>query len=67
MAQKRKSAKAGPKGRLGVVIAVKGTPAWKQWVDELADMCRLDTSKLIDLALVEFAKAHGFTKVAPRR
>ena len=53
--------------RLSVVVTLKGSNEWKAWVDELADQFRTDTSKLIDMALVEFAKAHGFKKEAPRR
>jgi len=56
-----------PKNRLSVVVTLKGTIEWKAWVDELASLCRTDTSKLIDMALVEFAKARGFKKEAPRR
>jgi hypothetical protein len=61
--------RTGPpaKERLAIVVTLKGSPEWKAWVDELADLCRTDTSKLIDMALVDFAKARGFKKEAPRR
>ena len=68
MAKKKAPApKAKAKERLAIVVTLKGSPEWKAWVDELADLCRTDTSKLIDMALVELAKARGFKKEAPRR
>jgi hypothetical protein len=63
----KKSARKGTPKRLAIVVTLKGSLEWKAWVDELADLCRTDTSKLIDMALVEFAKARGFQKEAPRR
>lgn len=66
MAKKKRPA---PKAedRRSIVITIKGSLEWKAWVDELADQFRTDASKLIDMALVQFAKANGFTKEAPRR
>jgi hypothetical protein len=52
---------------LAIVVTLKGSPEWKAWVEKLAYQCRTDTSKVIDMALVEFAKNHGFTEEAPRR
>jgi len=48
-------------------VTLKGSPEWKAWLDELSDQFRTDNSKVIDMALVEFAKAHGFKREAPRR
>lgn len=67
MAAKRKASQPKPKKTLAIVVTLKGTTAWKAWVDELADVCRTDVSKLIDAALVDFAKSKGFAKEAPRR
>ena len=53
--------------RKAVVVALKGSPEWKEWVDDLAAHCRTDLSKLVDLALVELAKSRGFNREAPQR
>lgn len=53
--------------RPGIVVTLKGSRAWKEWVDAFADFLRTDTSKLIDSALVDFAKARGFDREAPKR
>lgn len=48
-------------------VTIKGSEAWRSWVNELADFRRLRTTDLIDQALVEYAERHGFTKRAPKR
>jgi hypothetical protein len=64
---KKKAPASKAKDRLAIVVTLKGSPEWKAWVDELATLCRTDTSKLIDKALVEYAKSQGFKKEAPPR
>jgi hypothetical protein len=71
MATKKKPAAKMPKTAakkkgLAIAITLKGSPEWKAWVDRLADKFRTDTAKVIDMALVEFARTHGFEE-APRR
>ena len=73
MMMAKKSARAGRPSRRAdaerkaVVVALKGSPEWKAWVDDLAVHCRTDLSKLVDLALVELAKSRGFNREAPQR
>ncbi len=67
MMAKKKAPTPKTKERLSIVVTLKGSMEWKAWVDDLADRFRTDTSKLIDMALVEFAKNHGVEKEAPRR
>jgi hypothetical protein len=67
MARIKKIAPKGAADRMAIVVTLKGSAEWKDWVDALADYCRTDVSKLIDQALVELAKSKGFTKEAPRR
>jgi hypothetical protein len=62
-----KKAATASTDRLAIAVTLKGSAEWKAWVDDLADHCRTDVSKLIDMALVEFAKGHGFSRQAPRR
>jgi hypothetical protein len=50
-----------------VVFSLRGSPEWKKWVDLLAKHCRTDVAKLIDSALVDYARTHGFDRQAPER
>lgn len=69
MARPKKASGAPAKAteRPGIVVTLKGSQEWKAWVDDLANHCRTDVSKLIDSALVDYAKARGFTTEAPKR
>lgn len=49
------------------VLQMKGTDEWKAWLDDLAKFLRMPTSSIVDNALVDYAKAKGFTKAAPER
>jgi predicted transcriptional regulator len=46
------------------VVSIKGTPAWKGWLDKLAAHCRMSKSVLIDVALTEYACKINF-KIKP--
>jgi hypothetical protein len=48
-------------------ITVKGSVAWREWMERGARFCRIDVSKLVDLASVEYLKGRGFTEEAPER
>ena len=65
--QKRKQATASTKSPLGVAVTLKGSAEWKEWLVELAGHCRLDVAKVIDKALIDYAKSEGFDRDAPRR
>lgn len=64
-----KTAGRKPSGqpRKPVAVTLKGSEEWKSWLEDLARSSRLDVSKLIDRALVEFAKREGFKAEAPER
>jgi predicted transcriptional regulator len=49
------------------VVSIRGTPEWKDWLDELARHCRMPKSVLIDIALAEYATRHGFDPPPPSR
>lgn len=49
------------------VLQMKGTEAWKEWLDRLAKHLRMPTSAVVDNALVEYAKSRGFSEEAPER
>jgi hypothetical protein len=65
MAKKKTKPKAAAPRR--IVLQMKGSDEWKQWLDDLAAQLRMPTSAVVDNALVMYAKAQGFTKEAPRR
>lgn len=56
--------KGGPKS---VGIAIRGSQEWRDWVMRLAKSRRLKATDLIDQALIEYAKNHGFDEPAPER
>lgn len=49
------------------VLQMKGTDAWKGWLDRLAKFLRMPTSSVVDNALVDYAKSKGFEEEAPER
>lgn len=65
---KKKTTRAKPAAdRKSIAVTIKGGPEWKAWIDGLARHCRLDVAKVIDLAVVQFAKGEGYTPPAPER
>jgi hypothetical protein len=53
--------------RKTIAVTIKGSPEWKEWIDGLADHCRLDVAKVIDLAVVRYAETEGYNRKAPQR
>lgn len=49
------------------VLTIKGTEAWRLWLEELGKHLRTPTSTVVDHALVRYAKEMGFSKEAPER
>jgi hypothetical protein len=52
---------------LSRMVTLHVSPEWKDWIDGLARHCRLDVAKVIDLAVVQFAKGEGYQHDAPER
>jgi hypothetical protein len=50
-----------------IAVTLRGSPAWKAWVEALARHARLDVAKVIDRALIDFATKEGFDQEAPER
>ena len=50
-----------------VVIAIKGTVEFRDWLAGLADHERLTGVQLVERALVEYAERRSYPKPAPRR
>lgn len=66
VAKKKTGPKPKPEGPRDALIAVKCWAAYKEWVEEFARSQRVNASGLIDVALVELAKARGM-KPPPER
>ena len=49
------------------VVSLKGTPEWRDWLQEGAEQCRTDVAKLMDAAVIEYLVKRGFTKSPPKR
>jgi hypothetical protein len=45
----------------------QGDPEGKAWLEGLAEHCRLDVAKVIDRALIDYAKHEGYEPEAPQR
>lgn len=49
------------------VIALRGAPAWKEWVLRFSAHSRIPLPDLVDRALIQLARVEGFEEPAPRR
>jgi hypothetical protein len=61
-----KGAQDGGEARRNVV-SIRGTEAWREWLMGLARHRRLAAADVIDQALVEYAKVHGYNIPPPLR
>jgi hypothetical protein len=53
--------------RKPLAVQVRGSGAWKQWVDELSEFDERSIATLIERALREYAERVKFPKVPPKR
>jgi len=53
--------------RKAIAAVIKGGPDWKAWLEGLAAHRRTDVAKVIDQALIEYAKSVGYEPEAPLR
>jgi len=67
MARRKSSKKQDGTGSSARRLSVQAGEEWIAWVEEGADFCRTDVSKLVDAALADYLRARGFTKVPPKR
>lgn len=50
-----------------IAVTIRGSQEWKSWIEALATHARLDVAKVIDRAVIDFAKKEGFQPEAPKR
>ena len=70
MAKKRAEPSPPPPAEPGprrTVLTIKGTEAWRGWLEGLSRYTRTPTSTIVDHALVKFAKEAGYAVEAPER
>ena len=48
-------------------IGIRARVEWIEWLQQAAEHCRLDTAKLVDIAVTHYAAQQGFDKKAPPR
>ena len=48
------------------VVALRGSPEWKSWLDEFSGHCRLGLSDTIEQALIVYARERGYRR-PPKR
>jgi hypothetical protein len=53
------------KGKVTIAV-IKGGPEFQSWFKRFQELTRLPAALLLDQALVEFAKAKGFSEPPPR-
>lgn len=46
--------------RLPDRLTVKGTAPWQHWVRDTATRARIKPADLVDIALADYARAHGY-------
>jgi hypothetical protein len=59
--KKSRAAKAGPTERKPMVVQIRGSEAWKAWVESLAERERDTVAKLVERVLTKHAREIKFT------
>jgi hypothetical protein len=62
-----KSAQKSDADKRVIVLSIKGTVEYRDWLAGLADHCRTTSVQVIDSALVHYAKHVGYDETAPKR
>ncbi len=50
-----------------IVVSMKGTVEFREWLNELAEFDRLTAVQVMEKGAVAYARQIGFTKPAPKR
>lgn len=66
-AKVKSSRRASKKVSPHVMVNIKASHAWREWLGRLAIHFRTDVSKVIDAAVVEYAASHDFDEEPPLR
>jgi len=49
------------------ILTMRGSEEWREWLNGLAEFCRLPTTTLVDHAVIKYAKDVGYEVAPPKR
>ncbi|WP_422931772.1 hypothetical protein [Singulisphaera sp. PoT] len=67
MAKKKPEATPETSDSRAIVVSMKGTVEFRDWLNELAEFDRSTAVQVMEKGAVLYAKQIGFPKVAPKR
>ena len=67
MAKKRRASEEAPADDRAIVVSMKGTKEFRDWLNELAEFERTTAVQILEKAVVTYAKQIGFSKPATKR
>jgi hypothetical protein len=67
MAPKKPVTRAEPADSRAIVVSMKGTVEFRDWLNELAEFDRSTAVQVMEKGAVLYAKQVGFPKAAPKR
>jgi hypothetical protein len=67
MAKKKPGPRPSPGGRRKVVLALKGTDAWREWFEGFCRYMRAPGATVADQAIAKYAKESGYSEEPPGR
>lgn len=59
--------KGDQEGRKAIAVTLKGSEAWKAWLERAADHQRTTVAEFLDRAAIVYAKQIGYDEEAPKR
>jgi len=65
--QSKPAPQPAPENRKPLVIQVRGSEAWKAWVDKVAEADGRPLAALVERALIAYAKTVGVDDPMPKR
>ena len=63
----KKAAKKAKSAKKPLAVQMRASAEWRKWLDRLASFKHMPTSILVEQALIEYARNHGFTELPPAR
>lgn len=63
----KKATSPDEKGRKPLIVQLRGSEAFRAWVEKGADYDRSTVSVLVEKALIQYLKTSGFSEPPPRR
>jgi uncharacterized protein (DUF1778 family) len=67
MGKKRKAASKGSEAPASVIVSIRVSSEYRDWLNRLAEFERVNLSDLLDRAITRYARDVQFKEVAPKR